>query len=160
MNNSTQSNTLHVPSPCSMTMNRLKKEDGFYCGSCKKDIVDFRDKTDEEIIAYFKSASEKTCGIFNEQQVSVPTYSWKHAFLFKALAVMAFIGFNVSPMSAQSTTPQNNQFKNKMGENVCYKKTPEKIKVEEVQQAPQPIKKKRRKHSKKRTMGTIGCPSF
>lgn len=170
--NSAQNNTLRLPSPCPMTMNRLKKDDGFHCNSCKKDIVDFRNKTDEEIIAYLKASTQNPCGIFREEQVSVPTYSWKSAFLFKALTVLAFIGFNVSPMSAQATIPKLNTNTSNNERPICpknngkpsyHKNTTQKsdLNKNEIINEERPSKRKGRRVVRGRIKYTpIGCPSF
>jgi hypothetical protein len=91
---------INIPNPCPMSLNRVKSGDSFFCKSCDKPIVDFRDKTAEEIITYFQNRTG--CGIFHEDQVTTSTYSFKNKFLYKVLTVLAVFGLNVKPLNAQS----------------------------------------------------------
>jgi hypothetical protein len=90
----------HISDPCPMTLSRMKSGDSFFCKSCDKKIVDFRNKTTEEIISYFKNGTGY--GIFYEDQVTTSTYSFKNKFLYKLLTVLALLGLNVRPLNAQS----------------------------------------------------------
>ncbi len=93
---------IHIENPCPMSLNKMKTADGFYCKSCSKTIIDFRNKPVNDII---NVDSDITCGIFSEEQVSTPTFSFKYKILFRVLTILSIIGFNVKPVYAQDTQP-------------------------------------------------------
>jgi hypothetical protein len=63
---------IHIPEPChenwgSMTPN----EQGRFCGSCQKTVVDFTNFSAEDIQNYFtKHYGQKVCGRFKQQQLN------------------------------------------------------------------------------------------
>ncbi len=91
---------IHIENPCPMSLNKMKTADGFYCKSCSKTIIDFRNKPVNDII---NLNSDISCGIFSEEQVSTPTFSFKHKILIRVLTILSIIGFNVKPVYAQDT---------------------------------------------------------
>ena len=93
---------IHMENPCPMSLHKMKTTDGFYCKSCSKTIIDFRDKPLTEII---NVDSDITCGIFSEEQVSTPTFSFRYKIVFRALTLLSIIGFNVKPIYAQDKQP-------------------------------------------------------
>lgn len=101
---------IHIENPCPMSLNKMKTADGFYCKSCSKTIIDFRNKSVDEII---NVDSDITCGIFSEEQVSTPTFSFKYKILFRALTLLSIIGFNVKPLNAQTIPPKKGTIINK-----------------------------------------------
>lgn len=46
------------------------QEQGRFCGSCQKIVVDFSRMTDNEVLAYFSKASQHVCGRFSNDQLS------------------------------------------------------------------------------------------
>jgi hypothetical protein len=46
------------------------QEQGRFCGSCQKTVVDFSAMTDKEILDYFSKASEHVCGRFMNDQLN------------------------------------------------------------------------------------------
>ncbi len=84
-----------------MTLNRLGKENGFFCGSCSKKIIDFRGKASDDITKTIEKSTEKVCGIYHSKQLTVSKFSWRNALLYKLLTIAAFMGFNVKPLKAQ-----------------------------------------------------------
>ena len=97
---------IKIDNPCPMTLGRLKDGDNFSCKSCNQTLIDFRDKTADEIIQVI--SVRKTCGIFNENQVIVPKFSFTSRLIFKILTVLAIFGFNVKPLKAQTNqTPKD-----------------------------------------------------
>jgi hypothetical protein len=90
----------HIENPCPMILARIKKDGDFYCKSCSKEIIDFRNKSNEEIISQSKDGS---CGIYNEDQVTKTHYGIRKRFLFQLLTIFSFIGLNVKPLQAQET---------------------------------------------------------
>lgn len=94
---------IRIQHPCPMVLSKMKTENGYYCNSCAKKIVDFRGKTEVEIM---NKLEEGQCGIYDKQTVSTPTFGFKYKFLFKTLTLLSLIGFNVKPLYAQETKKQ------------------------------------------------------
>ncbi|MES2776226.1 MAG: carboxypeptidase-like regulatory domain-containing protein [Bacteroidota bacterium] len=62
---------LTIPEPCHQNWNQMLPEDqGKYCLSCQKTVVDFSVMSDREVLNYFHSNTENTCGRFNDQQLN------------------------------------------------------------------------------------------
>jgi hypothetical protein len=76
---------------CPKQLNELQSCNGdWYCDDCKKIVYDFREMTEDQIMARFAKNDYKMCGIFNAGRVEVlPKYGkW-----FKwASAAMLFLG--------------------------------------------------------------------
>lgn len=99
-------NNLRIDSPCPVLLSRMTNNgDTFSCKSCKKEVIDFRNKTPEEIRLLI---TENSCGIFNPEQLTVvPRLSFSRQLLFTSLTVLSFLGFNVS--SVQAAQPISSQ---------------------------------------------------
>ena len=64
---------LHIPEPCHEDWNQMTPvEQGSFCTSCQKNVVDFTRKDDEEIFDFFKNYSDNTCGRFSNDQLQRP----------------------------------------------------------------------------------------
>lgn len=62
---------LNIPEPCHENwQNMTPQEQGRFCGSCQKIVVDFSAMTDKEILAYFSVASQQVCGRFSNDQLN------------------------------------------------------------------------------------------
>lgn len=90
---------IQLPEPCGESWGKMKaKRDGRFCGSCCQVVVDFTDKTAEEIQAYFaQRAGEKICGRYRASQVEVPAMrrsaKYSNRLLRFALGLyLAFVG--------------------------------------------------------------------
>jgi len=61
---------LQIPVPCHENWNNMTPENqGRFCMSCQKTVVDFTAMTDYELIQYFKKVKGNTCGRFTEDQL-------------------------------------------------------------------------------------------
>src|SRR6218665_290193 len=85
----------NVPNPCSESRNGMQPtENGRYCGSCRKVVLDLTNKTNEEILAIIAAnAGKKLCGTFRTSQLApVPAKipSDKRTLRFLAAALLAF----------------------------------------------------------------------
>ena len=151
---------IHIENPCPMSLNKMKTADGFYCKSCSKTIIDFRNKPVNDII---NVDSDITCGIFSEEQVSTPTFSFKYKILFRVLTILSIIGFNVKPVYAQDTQTtkdsvinQSDSLKVLIKGKVILNKLPN----DTVVATEKPKRKWFRKKKKIADRTSIGCPSF
>lgn len=71
-----QKTTLSIKTPCSEKFdNFLQTEKGGFCTTCQKEVIDFRNWTDEALANYFKKTTQKTCGLFVEDQMKAYSHS-------------------------------------------------------------------------------------
>lgn len=71
-----QTLSIIIGKPCSEKFNQFKTtESGGFCNSCKKEVIDFRNMSDEKLIEYFKTTEAKTCGYFKSSQLKEYSHS-------------------------------------------------------------------------------------
>ena len=147
-------NSIRIDNPCPMTLARVTNSDGtFFCDSCNNTIVDFRDKTTEEIIELI--GSRKMCGIFNDTQLNQPKYSMKYKLNYALLTGLAILGFNVSPIQAQTAVLDS-----------CTYDPGFTVKTEKKEASPstesysKPKKRKLFRRRKKQKYRKLGCIDF
>jgi hypothetical protein len=59
-----------IPQPCHESWDKMTQaEQGKFCGSCQKVVVDFSKMTDAELLSYFKKPKDSVCGRFKEEQL-------------------------------------------------------------------------------------------
>jgi hypothetical protein len=64
---------LSISEPCHEDWNKMTAvEQGRFCSSCQKNVVDFTNKSDKEIISFFNNYNGSTCGRFNDEQLDRP----------------------------------------------------------------------------------------
>ncbi len=138
---------LKVSNPCPFLLARMKKDEGgYYCSSCSKTIIDFRQKTEQEIRA---SIDENTCGIFHLNQLKgQQRLSGVRLFAFYCLTVLSFLGFSVKPVYGKTDTEKTKYMINQLDPGEKDKK--QKKKKQSIQ----------KKKNKKGTIRVIGTPSF
>ena len=63
---------VHIPKPCHENWhNMTPKEQGRYCGSCEKIVIDFTKMSDKELLSYFtKATGQPVCGRFANDQLN------------------------------------------------------------------------------------------
>jgi len=62
---------IHIPEPCHESwQNMTPKEQGRFCGSCQKIVVDFSAMSDKELLNYISNASQNLCGRFAPDQLN------------------------------------------------------------------------------------------
>jgi hypothetical protein len=136
---------LRIDKPCPILLMRMEQTgENFSCKSCKKEVVDFRTKSAEEIAAIL---TPDTCGIFNNSQLSAqqPQFSFFRKGIFAALTVFSFLGFNVNPVSAAPAMSLKHGITQSAGVPDEQDKKP---------------KQKKKRHKKAKDLKIIGCPSF
>lgn len=96
--------------PCNQSHTRMKERDGgYYCTSCEKVLVDFRQKTDTEIKHIITSNPGKVCGVFHNHQISSKT---SHVALSNAsyrvgLSLLGILGFLGPIISSCESAPDD-----------------------------------------------------
>ncbi len=64
---------VHIPQPCHEDWTKMTPVDkGKFCGSCSKQVVDFSNMTDHEVLSYFSKSTGKVCGRFAVDQLQRP----------------------------------------------------------------------------------------
>jgi hypothetical protein len=79
---------ISIPTPCHENWQNMNPtEQGRFCSSCKKEVIDFSVLTDAEIVNHFKKTKGEACGSFLPEQldrsINVPkqsSFSWKYFF--------------------------------------------------------------------------------
>jgi hypothetical protein len=65
--------TLQVNEPCHENWDNMNpNEQGRFCNSCQKSVVDFTTMTDTQVLNFFKLNKENTCGRFYDDQLNKP----------------------------------------------------------------------------------------
>jgi hypothetical protein len=79
-----QSIQLHIPDPCHEGWEKMTpNEQGRFCMSCQKTVVDFSVMTDKQILHYIANASGNTCGRVHNDQLNRVIASGKKRYSFK-----------------------------------------------------------------------------
>ena len=111
----TPSFSISIPKPCHEDWNKMTPDEkGAFCGSCKKSVHDFTNKTDEEVAdILLKANGAKICGRFNAEQLerpielSLPVYNLpQNVSPFRAFAMAAFLVFGTILFTCQDASGQ------------------------------------------------------
>ncbi len=104
---------ISIKKPCHENWNTMTpNEQGAFCGKCVKMVIDFSNKSVEEIKDFFASRQEeKVCGRFEKAQlVSLSFDSFFNEFrsfdLTKRFAVIVYFTFGITLFSASSLDAQ------------------------------------------------------
>lgn len=93
---------LSIPEPCHENWNRMTPtEQGRFCNSCAKEVIDFAMMTDTEVLNYFSSLSNnKVCGRVLpsqlDREISRPKEPRKRLFWYWNYVAMFFLFFSKS----------------------------------------------------------------
>lgn len=87
--------SISVKTPCNENYGTFKKTTlGGFCNSCVKEVVDFTQMNETEIISYFSTPRENTCGRFTKNQIGVynpnTTRTMNRNLVSKGMAVFGF----------------------------------------------------------------------
>jgi len=93
---------ISIPQPCHENWQQMTpNEQGRFCASCQKTVVDFTDWTDKAIFDFFTLQKGKTCGRFNRTQIdrviSIPATKSRAIYRI-AIAFAAVSLFSQAPM--------------------------------------------------------------
>ncbi|HDZ06990.1 hypothetical protein LCGC14_0051820 [marine sediment metagenome] len=85
--------TIDVKEPCKENFTNFSKTDkGGFCSSCQKEVIDFTNFSDQELLRYLNSTNKKTCGKFKSSQLkSYETnthYTMNNSILTKGIGMM------------------------------------------------------------------------
>lgn len=149
---------LRIENPCPFLLIKMKKDgQNYFCPSCSKTVIDFREKNVEELKS---SISADICGIFNSDQLpGQKRMTIFRKMMFSYLTVLSFLGFSVKPFSIQAQAKPDN-------DTTIVKKESEKgieISDSTVVKPNQNRKTKEKRlfrRKKKQTYRINGCPAF
>lgn len=120
--NMEQISKISIPSPCNQSFDSFTTtKNGGFCSVCQKEVIDFRNKNDEEILHYFENTKSKTCGYFRKEQLktyeaiekdSNPVAKRKWKFGFASISVFSLLSFNNAYTQSKTEVPvQQNESK-------------------------------------------------
>lgn len=101
-----------VKTPCSENFDQFTPtENGGYCNSCSKEVIDFTQMKSEDIHLYFqKGNNQKTCGKFGKdqlRQLNTSNNSERRLSLAIGFGIACLALFSFSPSQAQTKTTSN-----------------------------------------------------
>lgn len=71
----TKSYSLDIPTPCHEKWSDMhKRQNGRFCNSCQKTVIDFSQMSDREVAAIFNKADDNLCGKFRNDQLNRPVH--------------------------------------------------------------------------------------
>lgn len=75
---------IHITEPCTENWDKMKSHPtGKFCDSCQKNVVDFTNKTEQEITEYIKAhEGEQMCGRFYNNQIETIRIEFDRNILF------------------------------------------------------------------------------
>jgi CarboxypepD_reg-like domain/Secretion system C-terminal sorting domain len=104
---------LSIADPCHEDWNKMTLvEQGRFCASCQKNVVDFTNQTDGEIISFFNNYNGSACGRFNDEQLGRPIQKIElkpaSSFLKYAASLLLPVSLFAAKANAQAPKPQSN----------------------------------------------------
>jgi hypothetical protein len=101
---------IHISQPCHENWhNMTPNEQGRFCGSCQKTVVDFSAMSDKELLAYIANVSGYTaCGRFSNDQLNrtIKTAENKRQFSWAYVWNILLATFMISEANAQACPPK------------------------------------------------------
>ena len=102
---------LQIAEPCHENWNSMTdKEQGRFCGSCQKTVVDFSIMTDQEILNHLSKASQQVCGRFyNDQlhkELKVATTKKRFSFAYLWNLLLATLLFTETNAQVKPVKPK------------------------------------------------------
>lgn len=112
--------SISIDAPCSKQFDQFKKRsNGGFCGSCQKQVIDFRQMSDDQVISFLQQNKVRTCGYFKSSQIN-RTMETSKSTKFKFLRVAAVAVFSL--LSLYAVQAQNNTLKTKTEQNIQKEK--------------------------------------
>ena len=119
-----------IPEPCHEKWSEMTPvKEGFFCRSCQKNVIDFSNKTENEIYEIINRSEGKMCGRFTTHQLQNPVRKTElHNSLFNWRAIAASIGALVATekLSAYADTGAKPKVVAKEVKQISLKKEQEK----------------------------------
>ncbi|MDG1398393.1 MAG: energy transducer TonB [Polaribacter sp.] len=111
---------ISIPKPCNENWNTMTpKEKGRFCSSCDKTVVDFTEKTNEEIQYYLvENKNQRVCGHFYKKQldsivIEIPPITFQKRLSFQKLFILAlFLTMGTTLFSCQYPNGKRQKIEN------------------------------------------------
>ena len=111
---------LSIADPCHEDWNKMTAvEQGRFCSSCQKKVVDFTNQTDEEIIFFFNNYNGSACGRFNDDQLDRPIQQIELKPASSFLKYAAGLLLPVSLFATKAKGQFKGQLPNQTNKTVC-----------------------------------------
>ncbi|NQY11386.1 MAG: hypothetical protein HRT71_17955 [Flavobacteriales bacterium] len=94
--------TFIIENNCPVVLGNSKTGKNPFCKSCACTVIDCTSKSKTEIKDLYSQSNGNFCGIFKDDQVLSPKRNWTYKLMFSGLIAISFVGFNVTPIKAQS----------------------------------------------------------
>lgn len=124
--------SLNVKTPCTENYNRFSPtQQGGFCDSCEKEVIDFSTMNSQEIINHFKiNKSQNTCGRFKNDQLKTYNHTLQKRKRIRFISgfgiiLIAFFSFNnAHAQDIKNQTKKTSTFQNATNEkNITVKGT-------------------------------------
>ena len=130
---------ISIPTPCHEDWSKMSpQEQGRFCNSCQKCVVDFTGFTDEQLIHYLATHAEKNlCGRFNDTQLNRKIFTPpSRRYYFQWIMNLAIVMFltNLLGINAKAQDPVNKEWKQDDKKTQCRDTT--KLTAEELDKLP------------------------
>jgi hypothetical protein len=106
---------LNIPKPCDQGWSNMTPSDnGRFCSSCQKNVIDFTNFSDNELINYLNK-NKSVCGRITENQLNrelVATRKKPVYFNLLTTTVLTFLGFNSNVFSQAVPKTEQLEIKN------------------------------------------------
>ncbi|GGD11511.1 carboxypeptidase-like regulatory domain-containing protein [Hyunsoonleella pacifica] len=94
--------SISISNPCSEQFSQFQKtQTGGFCNSCKKEVIDFRQMSDTQIIDYLNNRQHGICGFFKSSQINRSMENSKpHTNTFKLWNIAAIVILSLFSLQA------------------------------------------------------------
>ena len=112
---------ISIPTPCHQSWAEMTPtEKGKFCAMCQKNVVDFTNMSDAEVVTYLSAAKGNVCGRYQVSQLDRELVGQRVAFFRVPYLSTLFLGSGLllghqnsfaqlaqAPMTQNATTPQD-----------------------------------------------------
>ena len=111
---------LTITDPCHEDWNKMTPvEQGRFCSSCQKKVVDFTSQSDEEIISFLNNYNGSACGRFNDDQLDRPIQQIELKPASSFLKYAASLLLPVSLFATKAKAQSKEQLQQPTSKQVC-----------------------------------------
>jgi hypothetical protein len=101
--------SLSIPEPCTENWAQMSPcEQGRFCNSCQKTVVDFTGYTDAQLVAFFSNpAHVVTCGLYRTKQLNRPLLVHQpQSLIYRWILAVGFAAITLTAVSVQAQPNQ------------------------------------------------------
>lgn len=91
---------INIPKPCGEKFEDFSpRPEGGFCAACQTTVIDFSQKSDAEIKAFFENSNKKVCGRFHKEQLRTYPSQKEASFWGSRLALFSIPLLSLLPFS-------------------------------------------------------------